>query len=268
MSLFDVRGITAPGGVAGAVVGLIALLAPSARAAQQVTVVPSADTFVSSAEPTYNYGSAGALEVSGAGASGGEFQGLMRFDLSAAKATFDAAYGAGGWKLDSASLKLTTSAPNNPIFSANAAGPIAVSWMQNDAWVEGTGGPTSPTTDGVASNTLPSFLSAADEPAGTINFPGGTSGTNTYALAPSAGFTGDVLSGGSLSLRFSATGSTSYLFSSRTFNQVANRPVMTLTASPVPEPAAGMALVAATGMLLARRRRGGQVNAVGLRANT
>ena len=56
----------------------------------------------------------------------------------------------------------------------------------------------------------------------------------------------------------SADGSTSYLFSSRTFSQTANRPVMTLTASPVPEPAAGMALVAATGVLLARRRRTGK----------
>jgi len=256
MLLSVIGGVRAPFvGVVGAVVAaLVACLPAPARAAQQVTVSPSADTFVLTAEPIYNYGAAGAVEVSGAGTVGGEAQGLVRFDLATVKAAFDAAYGAGGWKLDSATLKLSTSNPNNPIFSPNAAGPIAVSWMQNDAWVEGSGGPTSPTTDGVTFNTLPSFLSAADEPAGTINFPGGTSGTNTYALAPSPGFTGDVLSGESLSLRLSAPGTTSYLFSSRTFNQTANRPVLTLTASPVPEPAAGLALVAATGMLLARRR--------------
>jgi hypothetical protein len=257
MLLFVIGGVRAPfAGVAGAVVvALFACAATPARAAQQVTVSPSADTFVLAAEPIYNYGAAGAVEVSGAGTTGGESQGLVRFDLATAKAAFDAAYGAGGWKLESATLKLSTSNPNNPIFSPNAAGTVAVSWMQNDAWVEGTGGPTSPTTDGVTFNTLSSFLSAADESAGTINFPGGTSGTNTYSLAPSPGFTNDVLSGDNLSLRLSATGSTSYLFSSRTFNQAANRPVLTLTASPVPEPAAGIALVAATGMLLARRRR-------------
>lgn len=257
MSSFVVRGPSAPfRGVAGVVVvALVACLAPSARAAQQITVGPSADTFVYSGEPTYNYGAAGATEVSGAAGPSGEFQGLMRFDLAAAKAGFDAAYGVGGWKLDSASLKLVTASPNNPIFNPNVAGPIAVSWMQNDAWVEGTGGPTSPTGDGVTFATLPSLLGAADEPTGTINFPGGTSGSNTYSLTPSAGFTGDVLSGGNLSLRLSATGTTSYLFSSRTFSQTGNRPVMTLTASPVPEPAAGLALVAATGGLLARRRR-------------
>ena len=242
-------------GVAGALVAaLVACLPAPARAAQQVTVSPSADTFVLAAEPIYNYGAAGAVEVSGAGTVGGEAQGLVRFDLATAKAAFDAAYGAGGWKLDSASLKLSTSNPNNPVFSPNAAGAIAVSWMQNDAWVEGTGGPTSPTTDGVTFNTLPSFLNTADEPAGTINFSGGNSGTSTYALAPSPGFTGDVLSGENLSLRLSTTGTTSYLFSSRTFSQAANRPALTLTASAVPEPAAGLALVAATGMLLARRR--------------
>ena len=258
MSLPSFSGTSAPRrGVAGVVViALVAVLAPAARAAEQVTVAPSADTFVAAAEPIYNYGGAGSVAVSGAGA-GDEFQGLLRFDLAAAKAGFDAAYGAGGWKLDSASLRLTTSNPNNPVFNANAAGPVSVRWMQNDAWVEGTGGPTTPTTDGVTFATLPTYLSAADETAGTINFPGGTTGTNTYTLTPSAGFINDVLTGGSLSLRLSveANAATSYLFSSRTFSQTTNRPMMTLTASPVPEPAAGMTLVAMTAMLLARRKR-------------
>ena len=258
MLLFASPGRRAGRSVVGGMVVLavVALVAGSSRAAE-VTAVPSADTFVAAAEPTYNYGAAGAVEVSGAGTPSGQFQGLVRFDPAEAKARFDAQFGAGGWKLDSATLRLSTSNPNNTLFNPNAAGSITVSWMQNDAWVEGTGGPITPTTDGVTFNTLPTFLSPADESMGTINFPGGTSGANSYSLSLSPGFTTDLLTGSSASLRFyvEGGGSTSYLFASRTFNQTANRPVLTLSASAVPEPSVGIGLVGLAGMLLRRRAR-------------
>jgi hypothetical protein len=197
--------------------------------------------------------------MSAADTANGEFQGLLKFDLAPAKAAFDALYGAGRWKPDGSTLRLTTSNPNNPLFNANAAGRVSVIWMKNDAWVEGTGGPITPTTDGITWNTLPSFISTGEDgPLGELDFPGGTSGTRTYVLGSNPGFVEDVLSGGTLSLRlFASPGdtNTSYLFSSRSFSNVASRPALTLFAAPVPEPTGCVALAGIAGKLLRRRRR-------------
>ena len=222
--------------------------------AADVTLIPSADTFLFGGEPALNYGGAGQLAVSDAERAQGEYQSLMRFDLSGAKSSFDATFGAGQWTLQSATLRLSTANPNNPILNANQAGPFAVSWMQNDSWVEGTGTPMSPTTDGVTFSTLPSFLSPQDQPLGSFNFAGGNSGANTYAFNLSAGLIGDVEGGGPLSVRlFADAGMTvGYNFSSRTFQTTANRPVLTLTATAVPEPATGALVVAIVAILATR----------------
>jgi hypothetical protein len=236
---------------------LLALLSAPARAAD-VTLAPTADTFVSASESAGNYGGAGAIEVSAPGSLNGEFQGLLRFNAAAAKTTFDAAFGAGNWRLSGAALRLTASSPNNPLFNANVGGPVAATWMQNDAWLEGTGGPNTPTTDGVTYATLPSVLGPADESVGTLNFAGGNSGAATYALTLTPAFAADLAAGNDVSLRLAAaTGSTtSYLFSSRTFATAANRPTLTLTAVAVPEPAAGaVLLLGAFATTLARRGR-------------
>jgi hypothetical protein len=147
------------------------------------TLNPSADAFVSSG-PTgnlsgNNYGGAGALSVAAPGLANGEFQSVIRFDLSGAKASFDSQFGAGQWSIQSITITLTATAPNNPIFNSSAAGNFGISWMQNDSWVEGSGTPMAPTTTGITFSSLPSFLSAGDESLGTFSFPGGTNGVAT-----------------------------------------------------------------------------------------
>jgi hypothetical protein len=216
---------------------LIPRIASQSALGATATANPSADAFVAASNPTNNYGGAGGLAASAPGLANGEFQSLMRFDLSAAKASFDAAFGTGNWFVQSVTLRPTTTSPNNPIFNPNAAGPFDVGWMQNDAWVEGTGRPEAPTMDGVTFATLPSFLSGADQPMGSFNFPGGNSGNNTYILGLASGFTGDITSGSLASLRvFASSGATSYLFNSRNVMNVANRPLLTVEALAIPEP--------------------------------
>src|SRR4051794_29701370 len=113
-----------------------------------VVLRPSADTFVSSARPAGSFGTAGALAVSAAGLPRGEFQTLLRFDASAAAASFDALYGPNNWRLTSAALSLLTQAPNNAAFNtANAAGAFAVTWTADDGWAQGTGSPSAPGAD-------------------------------------------------------------------------------------------------------------------------
>jgi hypothetical protein len=177
----------------------------------------------------------------------------MRFDTTSAFAAFNASFGAGNWNIQSVSLQLTATSPNNAIFNAQAAGQFAAGWMQNDSWVEGTGTPAAPGATGLTFATLPSFLSGSDEPLGTFNFGGATSGSSAYSLALTSGFGSDMTAGGLVSLRVSAVGtSIGYLFNSRTFAQTASRPTLSITA--VPGPGAASVLLA-VGTAAARRRR-------------
>jgi len=177
---------------------------------------------------------------------------VMRFDTTATIASLNSTYGAGNWTIQSVSLQLTATAPNNAIFNAQAAGQFAAGWMQNDSWVEGTGTPAAPQSTGLTFATLPSFLSGSDEALGTFSFGGATSGTNSYALSLTSGFSADMGAGGLVSVRVSAVGSTiGYLFNSRTFGQVAARPGLVITAVPAPG-AAGVFV--GFGVMAVRRR--------------
>jgi hypothetical protein len=222
---------------------------------------PIADAFVTTG-PTgnlsaNNYGSAGALAIAAPGLARGEFQSVLQFDLSAARASFDSQFGAGDWSIQSITLSLTAAPPNNSIFNPSAAGLFNVSWMQNNSWVEGTGTPQAPTTTGITFSSLPSFLSGGDEGLGTFGFGGATNGTAAYSLALTSGFSGDVLGGGIASFRlFAEDTSVSYLFNSRSFGTVSARPLLTIVA--VPEPAA-ISLLAFGAILLAGKCRRGRL---------
>lgn len=247
---------TTPKTVAAAATALL-LLALPLRAAT-FALNPSADAFVATG-PTANlsgnnYGGAGALSVAAPGLANGEFQSVMRFDLSGARNSFDTQFGAGQWSIQGITLQLTATAPNNAIFNPSAAGQFGIIWMRNDSWTEGTGTPAAPTTSGVTFSSLASFTGAGDEPLGTFSFGGGTSGNNTYNLALTSGFNTDATAGNLVSFRLAAAdAAVSYLFDSRSFGSTSLRPLLTITA--VPEPGAVPLLVAGAGLLLAACRR-------------
>lgn len=220
----------------------------SAASADVVSLNPVADAFVDSALANNNYGGGGGLAVAAPGLPQGEFQSVLRFDASAAVASFNASFGAGNWTIQSITLTCTAAAPNHPIFNAQAAGQLSASWMQNDSWVEGTGTPQAPGATGITFATLPSFLSGADEALGTYSFAGGTSGANIYALALTSAFSADVTTGGLVSLRIAPVGSTiGYVFNSRSFGTASARPVLAITAVPAPGVAILLAIAAARG---------------------
>jgi uncharacterized membrane protein YphA (DoxX/SURF4 family) len=233
---------------------------PSAGAQTIWSSVSVADAFVTTG-PTNNlvannYGGAGGLAVSGSGASrAGNFRGLfesvLRFDLSGAKSAFDAAYGEGLWQVQSASLRLTTTAANNTIFNNNSTGFFFISWMQNDSWIEGTGSPNIPSSTGISWLTLPDFLSLADELLGTFLFDTTTNGGDqthtTYSLNITSGFLSDIFSGSSAGFDIAAASDgVSYLFNSRSVTTSSDRPALTIVAIPVPEPSSGALLLGCT----------------------
>src|SRR5436190_22393788 len=93
-----------------------------------------ADAFVASG-PTgnlsgNNYGGGGALAVAASGLPNGEFQTLLKFDLSGARDAFNAQFGVGDWSIQSISLQLTSSPHNNAIYNPIAAGSFDISLMQ------------------------------------------------------------------------------------------------------------------------------------------
>jgi hypothetical protein len=222
-----------------------------------------ADAFVA-AGPTgnlgdNNYGGGGALAVAASGLPNGEFQTVLKFDLSGAREAFNAQFGAGEWSIQSVSLQLTSSPHNNAIYNAIAAGSFGITLLQNNTWVEGTGTAGTPTTDGISFNSLQnSFINnSADQDLGTFDFPGGSSGANTYSLGLSPGLVSDVIDGNEASFRmFAADEVVSYLFSSRSAAAPSSQPDLIITAvSVVPEPGSLTLLGLAIGVLAVRRTR-------------
>lgn len=200
---------------------------------------PGADAFVTTGPSgnlkNNNYGVAGALSVAAPNLSQGEFQSVLQFGLAGAKSSFDSQYGAGQWSIQSVTLQLTATPPNNSIFNASAAGQFSMSWMQNDGWMEGTGTPQTPTTTGITFSTLSNFVSLADENLGTFSFNGATNGNAIYTLGLTPSFSADVLAGNTVSFRmFAADSTVSYLSDSKNFINSSLRPVLTVTAVPDP----------------------------------
>jgi hypothetical protein len=230
------------GFVLSCLVATVWLGANSPSQAASFTVTPAADAFVATGAngnlSGNNYGGGGALVVAAAGLPNGEFQTVMKFDLSGARDSFNGQYGVGQWAIESVTLQLTSSPHTNPIYNNVAAGLFGISLMQNNGWVEGTGTASTPATNGITYATLQStFISnGADQALGTFRFPGGTSGANRYSLDLSPGLIGDIAAGNELSLRlFAADNSVSYLFSSRATSAAADEPQLIVEAVPEPQ---------------------------------
>ncbi len=100
---------------------LLLAIFPSATGAATFTANPIADAFVTTGPfgnlSISNYGGAGALSVAAARSANGQFQSVMRYELSAAQTLFDPMFGAGQWTVQAVTLQLTAQSANNPIFN-------------------------------------------------------------------------------------------------------------------------------------------------------
>lgn len=236
---------------------LLFCIAQSCAGQSTFSLNPSADAFVTTG-PTgnlsaNNYGGAGALGIAAPGSAKGEFQSVLQFGLASAASSFNSQFGVGQWSVQSVTLQLTATAPNNSIFNATAAGQFAISLMQNNGWSEGTGTPMAPTNNGISFSTLSNYVDAADSSLGTFSFNGATNGNVIYTLNLTPDLSADILSGGTASLRmFAADSVVSALYDSRNFTIAADRPLLTITA--VPEPSA-LALGVLGAFVFVRRQR-------------
>lgn len=238
--------------------------------ADVATITAAADAFTASSNPDNNYGGAGGLAVSASGLPNGQFQTVIRFNTAAAKAQFDTAFGAGQWHITDVDLQLNATAPNNPIFNAQAAGSFSVTWMADDSWVEGSGTPNISSMVGITHNNLGSFLGGSDQALGTYAFDGSINGMNTYDLSLASGLSGDIYAGGLVGMHLAAADAViSYVFNSRNYPTAADRPKLIITAEagpPVPAASTWGLIVLAlvltiSGTLIVRRLSGRTVAA-------
>jgi len=188
---------------------VVGTLCGSASAAE-FQMTPTQDALVRAAEPTRNFGAAGALSVAGASAvngSGvpqGRYESVLQFDAGLAKAAFDAQYGAGNWELTAATLVLTSvAAPLNPIFNVGA-GEIELRWISDDNWLQGIGTPMPPPVEGGGNEMTWDFLqtlvAGASNSLIAVQAVAVQDGPVNIPLTLTAQLAGDIMNGGFVSM--------------------------------------------------------------------
>jgi hypothetical protein len=221
-------------------------------AGAQVTnnVMASADAFVCTGSANYqsgadltglNFGDAGTLAIAPANSAKGEFRSVLRFNLANLVSQLDTNFGPGQWTITGLTLKFTSNygvggvQPNNPIFNTISGGQFVIEWLSDDRWVEGSGNPSQPTTDGITYAELPAYLVAPHVPLCTNTYlPPGNNVPVYWPLPLQTNLVADIRAGGSVSFYFyAADAQVAYLFNSYKYGR-GNEPYLQVVASSLP----------------------------------
>jgi hypothetical protein len=224
-------------------------LGPIAGAQVTNSSMATADAFLCTGSANYqggadltgvNFGAAGTLAIAPASSGKGEFQSVIKFNLAAGVAQFNAAYGSNHWSVSSVALELTSNyggagvQPNNPIFNTISGGQFVIEWLSGDDWLEGTGTPNLPTTDGVCYNSLPGLLTQLRETLCTNTYT--PPGNNIHVIWPlplATNLVTDICGGGDVTFRFyAADNQVGYLFNSYKYGRD-NEPLIHVVAAPL-----------------------------------
>jgi len=221
-----------------------------------------ADAFLSGASPALNFGGAGTLAIAPASSAKGEFDSVIMFNTAGAVSQFNATYGAGNWTISGLMLSLASNfgtlgaTPNNSLLNTVSGGSFGIDWLGNDSWVEGTGGGNGAANGAVSFNSISGLLSPGYDSLGIYTYtPPGNNVYVNYSLVLDANLVSDAAAGEPVSLYFyAADNQIGYLFNSKEF--ASNRPELTITAAPVPEPATAALLAVSLGAFQFSRRPG------------
>jgi len=208
-----------------------------------VSAVPDADAFLRSLAATSNYGGGGALSVSGSAPvngsneQNGSFDSLMRFPTTSLVTSLDNAFGAQNWLITRARLLLNEmTMPDNEIFS-RGVGSFEVRWIASNDWVEGTGKPSMPTSDGVAWQDLSGILNSNVDVCLGVFTNSGMDGQVALVLALADRFINETRVGNEIGLYLTAASpEIGFTFNSRQFGNTNARPTLEITAMRDPKP--------------------------------
>ena len=207
-----------------------------------VPLIPVEDAFVRETVPTINYGSAGALAVSGADAVNalsqpqGRYDTVMKFNTGPALAAFDAVLGPGNWSITRSELVVTeVGNPFNLIFN-RGLGDFEVFWLSDDTWVEGPGSPLSlPPHVGVGNemtwDLMQTILGAASQSSLGAFSNQLLDGTRVYDLSLTPAFLTDILAGGDVTMHLTPLTTTlGFTFFGKDFFTATSKPRLVLFA--------------------------------------
>jgi hypothetical protein len=214
---------------------LAAAIPASLRAQTTLSQVVDMNTYVSSGQPTQNFGTMGAMEIAvPTAAQNRTEESLIQFNTATLQSGFNADYGAGNWAVTAVTLTLYSNfgtagqQPGNSSFNRIAAGAFELDWLSDNSWSA-----TAITWNNISS-VLPGTGNNALDSLGDFNFLGSGTSPNTWTLALDSNLLSEITSGAPVSIFGQPTaGSTvGYLF-----NTLNNNPaVLNVTAEPVPEP--------------------------------
>jgi hypothetical protein len=227
----------------GLILQVLASTSPTLAQSEVFTVLPNADTFVWAVAPTNNYGGAGALNVSGTeatngmGVKNGLFDSLLRFPLSNVVVSLNNDLGAGSWVVTQVRLVVNEMAnPDNNLFN-RGTGAFEVRWLAADGWVEGSGRPITPTTDGVVWNDLAGLMNSNLDASLGIFTNANVNSPISFTLALEERFVAEIRQGNEVSLHLTAAGpGVGFTFNSRNFGNTNIQPTLEITAEAAPHP--------------------------------
>jgi len=198
--------------------------------------VVGANTFVSSGQPTANFGTLGAMEIAApTTAQARTEETLLGFDTTAMQSSFNATYGSGGWVVTDVTLSLFSNValagtqPGNNNFNKIAAGAFEFDLLSDNNWSQSS----------ITWNTLPGILpgtgnSNTSTSLGTFNWAANGATSSIWTLSAIQPLIDAINAGSQVTLLGQPTaGSTvGYLYNTRLLNPG----YLNVTVAAVPEP--------------------------------
>jgi alpha-tubulin suppressor-like RCC1 family protein len=234
----------------GGLVMALLFLTIAAPAQETFSATTIADAFLCTGSAAYengadltglNFGAAGTLAIAPASSLKGEFRSVIRFNLAGMTNQFNADLGTNNWAVTNITLQLTSNwgqdgaQPNNPIFNVISGGQFVIEWMSDDTWIEGTGTPNLPTTDGITYGELPMYLVSPHIPLCTNTYvPPGPNVAVDWLLPMQPDLVTNVAAGGDVDFYFyAADDQVNYLFNSYKYGR-GNVPLILVMAAALP----------------------------------
>jgi hypothetical protein len=157
--------------------------------------------------------------------------------MSNAVATLNATLATQDWVVLRAALQVSeVGAPPSPIFN-RGIGTLEIRWLMSDSWIEGTGIPVGPTTNGVVWNDIASlFNPTADVSLGQFTN-SGTDSRLSFVLGLNSSFVTDIRAGGLVTLYLTAVSpQVGFTANSRSVLISTNVPELEIIAAANPHP--------------------------------